>query len=195
MPVILISGTVGEEEAVRCLHIGTADYLLKQRLDRLGPAVQRAIEEAESRRRRKHTEYALLEREQALRENEERTTVALAAARMGVWETRCFRSWPHSAIALTAHCDQLSGVAITPEKRSVQEARGAIASGRILHRLARGQCLESPTREHSMAPLTVVPRGLRLPLARQGLARFPHSRSSTSRSGPRVHQANTVPNL
>ena len=79
VPVILISGTVSEEEAVRCLHIGATDYLLKHRLDRLVPAVQRAIEEAEARRTRKRTE-------QALRENEERTTFALAAARMGVWE-------------------------------------------------------------------------------------------------------------
>jgi two-component system, cell cycle sensor histidine kinase and response regulator CckA len=72
VPVMLISGTVGEEEAVRCLHIGATDYLLKARLDRLVPAVQRALREAETRRTRKHTE--------------ERTTFALAAARMGVWE-------------------------------------------------------------------------------------------------------------
>ena len=48
VPVILISGTVGEEEAVRCLHLGATDYLLKDRLDRLAPAVQRAIQEAEA---------------------------------------------------------------------------------------------------------------------------------------------------
>ena len=53
----------------------------------------------------------------------------------------------------------------------------------------------SLTREHSMAPLTVVPRGSRLPLARQGLARFPHSRSSTSRSARTVHPTNTLRNL
>ena len=97
--------------------------------------------------------------------------------------------WAHLVGALRVH----------PHKHCAnyppQKDRGATASGRILHRSARGQCLESPTREHSMALLTVVPRGLRLPLARQGLTRFPHSRSSTSRSGPRVHQANTVPNL
>ena len=86
VPVILISGTVGEEEAVKCLQFGATDYLLKQRLDRLVPAVQRAIQEAETRRKRKQTEHALLQREQALRENEERTSFALAAARMGVWE-------------------------------------------------------------------------------------------------------------
>jgi two-component system cell cycle sensor histidine kinase/response regulator CckA len=86
VPVILISGTVGEEEAVKCLQIGATDYLLKARLDRLAPAVRRAIQEADTRRRRKHSEHALQQREQALRENEERTSFALAAARMGVWE-------------------------------------------------------------------------------------------------------------
>jgi two-component system cell cycle sensor histidine kinase/response regulator CckA len=86
VPVILISGTVGEEEAVRCLHIGATDYLFKEHLDRLAPAVQRALQEAETRRTRRQIEHALLQREQALRDNEERTSFALAAARTGVWE-------------------------------------------------------------------------------------------------------------
>src|SRR5580698_3977484 len=49
VPVILISGTVVEEQAVKCLQIGATDYLLKDRLERLVPAAQRAIEEAETR--------------------------------------------------------------------------------------------------------------------------------------------------
>jgi PAS domain S-box-containing protein len=53
VPVILISGTVAEEEAVRCLHLGATDYLLKDRLERLGSAVERAIQEAETRRTRR----------------------------------------------------------------------------------------------------------------------------------------------
>ena len=65
-PVIVVSGTVGEAEAVNCLHVGATDYLLKQRLDRLGSAVQRAIHEAEERRGRKEAEQALLERERRL---------------------------------------------------------------------------------------------------------------------------------
>src|ERR1700726_189500 len=78
VPVILISGTVGEEDAVKVLHIGATDYLLKDRLDRLAPAVHRAIQEAETRRTRKQAVHALLQREQTLRENEERTNFALA---------------------------------------------------------------------------------------------------------------------
>ena len=63
MPVILISGTVGEEQAVHCLHIGATDYLLKERLERLVPAVQRAIQGAESRRKHKRAEAALCDSE------------------------------------------------------------------------------------------------------------------------------------
>ena len=63
VPVILISGTVVEEQAVQCLHIGATDYLLKQRLDRLVPAVQRAVAEAETRRTRKGAETALAQSE------------------------------------------------------------------------------------------------------------------------------------
>jgi PAS domain S-box-containing protein len=59
VPVILISGTVIEEQAVQCLHIGATDYLLKDRLDRLGAAVRRALHEAETRRARQQVEAAL----------------------------------------------------------------------------------------------------------------------------------------
>jgi two-component system cell cycle sensor histidine kinase/response regulator CckA len=86
VPVILISGTLDEEEAVKCLRIGATDYLLKARLDRLVPAVRRALQEAATQRTRKQTEDALRQREHALRENEERTSFALAAARVGIWE-------------------------------------------------------------------------------------------------------------
>jgi PAS domain S-box-containing protein len=50
IPFILVSGTIGEEAAVRAMKNGAADYLLKDRLVRLGPAVLHAL--AESRLRR-----------------------------------------------------------------------------------------------------------------------------------------------
>jgi PAS domain S-box-containing protein len=59
VPVILVSGTVGEEQAIRCLQIGATDYLLKTHLDRLVPAVVRAIQEAEFRLIRTRAEVAL----------------------------------------------------------------------------------------------------------------------------------------
>jgi signal transduction histidine kinase len=54
VPMILVSGTMGEERAVDSLKSGATDYVLKERLGRLVPAVRRAVKEieqlAESRR-------------------------------------------------------------------------------------------------------------------------------------------------
>src|SRR6186997_2250792 len=44
IPFILISGTGGEEVAVAAMQAGAADYLLKDRLGRLGPAISLALE-------------------------------------------------------------------------------------------------------------------------------------------------------
>ena len=59
VPFILISGTLGEEQAVDCVLRGATDYVLKQRLDRLLPAVLRALTEAEERRHRREAEESL----------------------------------------------------------------------------------------------------------------------------------------
>ena len=49
VPFIIVSGTIGEEMAVAAMQEGAADYLLKDRITRLGPAVRRALQEVEER--------------------------------------------------------------------------------------------------------------------------------------------------
>jgi signal transduction histidine kinase len=56
VPFLLVSGTVGEDVAVAALKAGVQDYLLKDRLSRLAPAVEREIVEAEARRERRKLE-------------------------------------------------------------------------------------------------------------------------------------------
>jgi PAS domain S-box-containing protein len=51
VPFIFISGIPGEEVAIETLKSGATDYVLKHRLERLLPAVRRAMREAEERRR------------------------------------------------------------------------------------------------------------------------------------------------
>jgi CheY-like chemotaxis protein len=58
-PFILVSGTVGEEIAIDALQHGATDYVLKQRLSRLGPSVRRALREAQERRERQRAEAAV----------------------------------------------------------------------------------------------------------------------------------------
>jgi DNA-binding NtrC family response regulator len=53
VPVIIISGALREEQAVRCLRMGATDYLTKERLERLPKAVWRALIAAEEQRRQR----------------------------------------------------------------------------------------------------------------------------------------------
>lgn len=48
-PFIFVSGTIGEERAVDAMKAGATDYVLKDRLQRLGPVVARALKEARDR--------------------------------------------------------------------------------------------------------------------------------------------------
>ncbi len=59
VPVIMISGAVGEETAVELLKNGATDFVLKDRLGRLVPAVNRALREVESQRARRKAEADL----------------------------------------------------------------------------------------------------------------------------------------
>lgn len=69
VPFILVSGAVGEEIAVEAMREGAGDFVLKDRLLRLPPAVRRELQEAENRRERK---YAEAERERLLDELQHR---------------------------------------------------------------------------------------------------------------------------
>jgi len=59
IPFIFISGTLGEEVAIEALKIGASDYVLKSRLSRLVPSVQRALREAAEKAERRRSEEAL----------------------------------------------------------------------------------------------------------------------------------------
>jgi two-component system cell cycle sensor histidine kinase/response regulator CckA len=62
-PVIMLSGTLDDVQAVESLKSGATDYILKQRLARLVPAFQRALHEAEEHKRQQAADERI--REQA----------------------------------------------------------------------------------------------------------------------------------
>ena len=63
IPVIVVTGTVSEEIALECLRLGASDYLLKDRLARLGEAVRSALAQHTLRRERATAEAAKRESE------------------------------------------------------------------------------------------------------------------------------------
>jgi PAS domain S-box-containing protein len=59
LPLIIVSGTVGEEQAVEAIQLGATDYLLKDRLAGLGVAIRRALEQHKARIERDKAHLAL----------------------------------------------------------------------------------------------------------------------------------------
>ncbi len=79
VPIILVSGAVGEERAIDLLRRGVGDFVLKDHFLRLVPAIQRCLREAAE-------QHARASAEVALRESEERLRLALDGGDLGMWD-------------------------------------------------------------------------------------------------------------
>ncbi|MBW4540727.1 MAG: PAS domain S-box protein [Myxacorys chilensis ATA2-1-KO14] len=78
VPFIFVSASLGEELAIDALKQGATDYVLKQRLGRLVPCVQRALREAQERRERQTALRDRKQAEAALRQKEARLRAVAA---------------------------------------------------------------------------------------------------------------------
>ena len=77
VPFIFVSGSMGEELAIDTLKRGATDYVLKQRLSRLGPAIRRALEEAEEHLERRKAEEEVKKYQEHLEEMVKERTAQL----------------------------------------------------------------------------------------------------------------------
>lgn len=67
IPIIIVSGIIGENEAINCMRMGAHDYIMKENLSRLCPAIAREVQDAKSREEQKSTEDKLHYEEQLFR--------------------------------------------------------------------------------------------------------------------------------
>jgi signal transduction histidine kinase len=117
IPFVFVTGTLGEEVAIEMLKLGATDYVLKNRLSRLVPAVSRALREAEQRHDRKLAEEKLRRSHDQLR--------ALAG------RLQVVREEERTRIAREVH-DEL-GQALTGLKLDLAWLSGRLRSSRGLH--------------------------------------------------------------
>lgn len=68
IPFLIVSGHIGEEMAVAAMKAGADDYLMKDRLARLVPAIKRALQESEIRKAHQRANEALRESEERFRQ-------------------------------------------------------------------------------------------------------------------------------
>ena len=78
-PFIFVSGALGEEKAIELLKRGATDYVLKDRLERLVPCIERALREAHGEAERKRAE-------ESLRQSEERYRLATLVTSDAIWD-------------------------------------------------------------------------------------------------------------
>ena len=82
IPFIMMSGAVSEETAVAAMRAGAHDYVSKENLTRLGPAIERELAEATSRRHKRAAERALQRAEERFHRLVEATPLALLISDM-----------------------------------------------------------------------------------------------------------------
>lgn len=81
IPLILVTGSLGDVKAVECIKRGATDYVLKDQLSRLAISVRRALQEKDQREQRKRAEQELASKvEELIRSNHDLEQFAYAAS-------------------------------------------------------------------------------------------------------------------
>jgi signal transduction histidine kinase len=84
IPVVIVSGEIGESTAVDAMRNGASDYVQKSNLARLVPALLHAVESAETRRARARADRELDESKQRLRELAQHLQTSIEAERAAI---------------------------------------------------------------------------------------------------------------
>ena len=128
IPFIFVSGSIGEDVAVAAMKAGASDYVMKERLKRLAPAIERELREADVRRERRRAQDAVIERTR-LAELSADIAIALAqAATPRETLTKCARAIARHLDAAAAGIWTVNGTADRLELQASAGMPDAVAA-------------------------------------------------------------------
>ncbi len=148
VPFIFVSGTMGEDAAIAGLTEGATDYVLKQKLSHLAPAVTRALREAENRKERQRAEAALRDSEARYRRITEAITDYMYTVRIEGEKAVETRHGP-GCLAVTGYTDEAFAadpylwirMVVEADRPAVEEQARRVLAGEpapaIEHRIIR----------------------------------------------------------
>jgi PAS domain S-box-containing protein len=134
VPFIFLSGTIGEERAVESMKSGATDYVLKHRMERLVPAVRRALRETDERRQRREIENALVRSEERFREMAENIrevfwTSAPDGRRLLYVSPAYEHIWKRSSVEAVARSTSWLDTVVAADRPGVAAALDQVAGG------------------------------------------------------------------
>ena len=128
VPFIFVSGAMGEELAIETLHQGAADYVIKNRLGKLVPAVRRALQEANERRLRRQAEAVRSELAAIVESSEEAIVGATADGRITTWNGGAAKMYGYSAADVVGQSADI--LVIEGRQHKLTELLAVVGSGK-----------------------------------------------------------------
>lgn len=86
VPFILVSATIGEEKAVQLMRNGANDFIMKDKVKKLVPAIEREIREYENRQQAIKEHLELIESRNSLKESEHKYRTLANSGRALIWQ-------------------------------------------------------------------------------------------------------------
>ena len=105
IPIIIVSGNIGEDVVVECMRLGAHDFVMKDNLSRLCPVIARELEETEVRNKQKQAESQREAALEALRESETKLQTIFEKVGTGIFiidtDTQIITEANQAAIEMT----------------------------------------------------------------------------------------------
>jgi DNA-binding response OmpR family regulator len=201
LPFIIVSGHITDETAVGAMRAGAHDYVMKDNLARLGPAVERELREAEVRRERRRAEEDLRHAHDELEMRVQQRTAELKAVNAKLqtaitdrkrleYELLEITERERRRLGLDLHDDlgqKLSGLALMTKglerKLAARHARETADAAKV-HDLVQQTLTHARDLAHDLATLDF--KDSDLPAALEGLARPRSCLKSHAASTPKA---------